>query len=70
MINFKWSLELETEKGEVKLEATYSSDNRQLTVVVEPIDPDTVSEAVYELLNWCEGFLHEKITKIEGLGDD
>lgn len=54
----------------MKLEAIYNSDNRQLTVVVEPIDPDSVSEAVYELLNWCEGFLHEKITKIEGLDDD
>ena len=70
MINFKWSLELETEKGTVKLEATYDSDNHQLTVVVEPIEPDSVSEAVYELLNWCEGFLHQKITKIEGLDDD
>ena len=52
------------------MEAIYNSDSRQLTVVVEPIEPDSVSEAVYELLNWGEGFLHEKITKIEGLDDD
>ena len=61
VINLSWRLTVETDKGHLDIKFRYDSENKALTAVVEPIDPELVSEAVYEVMHWCETFLHSKV---------
>lgn len=56
---------METDKGHLDIKFRYDSDTKALTAVVEPIDPELVSEAVYEVMHWCETFLHRKVKNTE-----
>lgn len=51
---------METNKGELHLHFSYDSEKGTLSTVVEPIEPELVIEAVYEIMHWCETFLHKK----------
>ena len=51
---------METNKGELHLHFSYDSEKGTLSTVVEPIEPELVPEAVYEIMHWCETFLHKK----------
>lgn len=58
MINFKLELNLETENGELNVSFVYDHKKKQLLAEVSPLEPELVTEGVYEILNWCERFLH------------
>ena len=51
---------METKKGELHLHFSYDSEKGTLSTVVEPIEPELVTEAVYEIMHWCETFLQKK----------
>lgn len=51
---------METNKGELHLNFSYDSEKGTLSTVIEPIEPELVTEAVYEIMHWCETFLHKK----------
>ena len=58
MINFKLEFNLETENGELNVSFVYDNKKKQLLAEVSPLEPELVTEGVYEILNWCERFLH------------
>ncbi len=51
---------METDKGELHMHFSYDSETGTLSTVIEPIEPELVTEAVYEIMHWCETFLHKK----------
>ena len=51
---------METNKGELHLHFSYDSEKGTLSTVVEPIEPELVTEAVYEIMHWRETLLHKK----------
>ena len=69
VININWRLDVKTEKGELTLNFSYDSEKKSLSALIEPIDPDLVTEAVYEVMHWCETFLHQKPNVVEESDD-
>jgi len=69
VIKINWRLDLETDKGTLDLSFRYDSDKKSLAVVLEPLDPDLVTEAVYEVIHWCETLLHKSPTVVEESDD-
>ena len=69
VININWRLDVKTDKGELTLNFSYDSEKKSLSALVEPIDPELVTEAVYEIMHWCETFLHQKPNVVEESDD-
>tara|TARA_R110001583_G_scaffold45718_1_gene143716 strand:+ start:479 stop:667 length:189 start_codon:yes stop_codon:yes gene_type:complete len=60
---------VKTDKGELTLNFSYDSEKKSLSALIEPIDPELVTEAVYEIMHWCETFLHQKPNVVEESDD-
>lgn len=69
VININWRLDVKTDKGELTLNFSYDSEKKSLSALIEPIDPELVTEAVYEIMHWCETFLHQKPNVVEESDD-
>jgi hypothetical protein len=65
VIKINWRLDVETDKGELHMHFSYDSETGTLSTVIEPIEPELVTEAVYEIMHWCETFLHKKPRLVE-----
>jgi len=60
---------VETDKGKLHMHFSYDSEKGTLSTSIEPIEPELVTEAVYEIMHWCEMFLHKKPTLMENDDD-
>ncbi len=56
---------MKTSNGELTLKFSYDSEAGTLSAFIEPIEPELVTEAVYEIMHWCETFLHQKPNVVE-----
>ncbi len=56
---------METDKGELHMHFSYDSETGTLSTVIEPIEPELVTEAVYEIMHWRATFLHKQPRLVE-----